>query len=67
MTPTFTLRDFNGTLVEDVSDRFVAQGSYIRRDSTAEVDGTAVFNFRDVEDFDFGRHLLECEVEIRDT
>ena len=67
MTPTFTLRDFNGTLVEDVSRRFVAQGSYIRRDSTAEVDGTAVFNFQDVEDFDFGRHLLECEVEIRDT
>ena len=67
MTPTFTLRDFNGTLVEDVSRRFVAQGSYIRRDSTAEIDGTAVFNFTDVEDFDFGRHLLECEVEIRDT
>ena len=45
-------------------DRFVAQGSYIRRDSTAEVDGTATFMFGDVEGFDFGRHLLAVKVII---
>ena len=73
MRPVFELINFDGTPVEevgndgDVSDRFVAQGSYIRRDSTAEVDGTATFMFGDVEGFDFGRHLLAVKVIVSDT
>ena len=67
MRPIFTLIDFEGQIVEDVSDRFVAQGSYIRRDSTAEIDGSAVFMFSDVSAFDFGRHMLAASVEVTDT
>ena len=61
------LEDYNGNIIEDVSDRFISEGSYIRRDSTAEIDGTALFNFTDVEDFDFGRHLLVPVLEFIDT
>ena len=68
MRPIMTLIDFEGQVVEDVSDRFIAQGSYIRRDSTAEVDGSATFLFADVEaGFDFGRHMLAASVEVSDT
>ena len=67
MTPVMTLVDFQEGTIMDVSDRFISQGSYIRRDSTAEVDGTATFNFASVEDFDFGRHMLAAGVAVRDT
>ena len=67
MRPIFTLIDFEGQVIDDVSDQFVAQGSYIRRDSTAEVDGSAVFMFSDVAGFDFGRHMLAASVEVSDT
>ena len=67
MRPVLTLIDFDGHVVEDVSDRFVVQGSYIRRDSTAEIDGSATFYFDDVEGFDFGRHLLAVSVVVSDT
>ena len=66
LRPRLTLIDFDGNLIEDVTGRFVAQGSYIRRDSTAKVDGSATFYFTDVEEFDFGRHLLAVEVQMVD-
>ena len=67
MSPQVRLVDFAGAEVLDVTDRFIAQGSYIRRDSTAEIDGTATFLFDDVADFDFGRHLIDVSVTISDT
>ena len=65
--PHMFLEDYEGNIVENVSDRFISEGSYIQRDSTAEIDGTALFNFVDVEDFDFGRHLLVPVLEFVDT
>lgn len=65
--PVFWLIDFDGNRVADVSDRFISQGSYIRRDSTARIDGSATFNFVDVADFDFGRHMLAVNIAVTDT
>ena len=73
MEPVMTLVDFEDNIVRgvgnngDVSDRFLVQGSYIRRDSTAEIDGSAAFTFSDVEGFDFGRHMLQAAVVVHDT
>ena len=64
--PKIELIDFDGDLVEDVSDRFIVEGSYIRRDSTRRIDGTARFNFADVEGFDFGRNLLRVSLTLTD-
>ena len=65
--PTLFLEDYMGNIIEDVTDRFISEGSYLRRDSTAKIDGTGLFNFVDVEDFDFGRHLIVPVLDFIDT
>ena len=66
MDSTIELQAFDGTLVEDVTDRLVVEGSWIARDSTGLEAGTASFVFDGVEGFDFGRHQLALTLTVHD-
>ena len=65
-TTRLELLDNYGNVLADVSDRLDLAGSVITRDATGLVDGTAVFQFRDVRGFDAGRHRLRPWVTIED-
>ena len=66
MDPILELVDFNNQLIMDVTDRLIVDNSFIAKDSTALVGGTATFQLSSVEGFDFGRHMLSLSVVFSD-
>ena len=66
MDSRLTVVDFGFNEVADLTDRLIVEGSYVKRDSTGQIPGTASFQLQSIEGIDFGRHLLRLDVTVND-